>query len=848
MAYPAIQQPDTQGGGQPATPQPSAINYAPIRPLLAIQDGNPKEESTFGRAIRERFEHHYNLERKVRESLISAGYQVSMFIEGKQFLTPNRWAPGGWVPYTPKQIGEREKRSMNITRFYATNNLWKWQLSNPDIIAIAGRDTESARQAAQAADLITEHHERKFFDVDISKQEGLQGMCFGTYLWDIHYDSSKHLITALRPIFGERVVTIGEGWGQCGSCPYGDVASAFTTVQPDDFSAPVAICPQCGGEAQVDQPASDTLPTVTGVDQVQLGSIVADLLPFPECAWDMRYPAEKSSWFIHMRRTSETAIRRLFGNIRLPQAGVGMDDFGLNIMDRLGWAAGGGSGKATNEGSRKLFKEPATAIRYSLGPDDIADIILEAPEPTVDGNVIPAGPLLQTFPAGLTVRGLNGLTVISDVEPKTHQYCVRSGTWYDRTSSGAGQGLDDLVEVQKRYNTMDSQVVTFMRATSTPPIRVMKGLVGEQNRGDYLGDPAINVWVDPINLPENMRMEDAVGPLFQPQSVPAQTFAYIYSTLNNVAQLTSHITDFTGGLPGVKNNTATGAQITQANSNALFTPVLQGKGQVRKGIAEITVELYRRHYPVSLPFPLKGRNGRQQYIYLSGADLDTDISFEVIKDSELPRNTFIKREDIAVMFTLLGGAPGYQQLQEANPELLMEIEKLFNARLASQAYDQVSSLCQSRVTQLRQLSQLIPDPTLLTGLMKDPMTGALTPVGEGVLIPPVALEEPDHSLMAKWYSEWLVEDEGLEADPVLRASVILLINFHFQLAGIQGGEIAFQMGQMQAAAQAPVAMGQAVGNAINNELNPVPDVNNDVPNPNERPGKPTGRPRSKRGK
>lgn len=843
MAYPMSQPPMAA-----QTSMAAPVNLAPLKPLLDIQGGNPKAESTFGRAIRERFEHHYNLERKIRESLQSAGYTVSMFIEGKQFLTPNRWAPNQWVPYTPKSIGEREKRSMNITRFYATNNLWKWQLSNPDIVSVAGRDTEQARESAEAADIIVEHHERKFFPADVSKQEGLQGMCFGTYVWEISYDASKHLYTALQPIFGLKEVSLGPGWGQCSSCPYGDVAEAFPIVQPDDFSAPVAICPQCGGEAMVDQPASDLLPSVTGVNEVKLGCLRADLLAFPECAWDLRYPVEKSSWFIHQRRTSATAVRRLFGNIKLPQHGLGADDFGLNIMDKLGWAAGGGSGRATNEGSRRLFDEPATAVRYSLGPDDIADIILEADEPTADGGVIPAGPLLQTFPNGLTVRGLNGLTVIAHVEPNTHQPTTKSGTWFDRTSSGAGQGLDDLVEVQKRYNTMDSQVVTFMRATSTPPIRVMKGLVGEQNRGAYLGDPSTNVWVDPINLPEGMRMEDAVGPLFQPPSIPAQTLGYIYQTLNNIAQLTSHVTDFTGGLPGVKNNTATGAQITQANSNALFTPVLQGKGEVRKRIAEITVELYRTHFPVELPFPLKGRNGRLQYIYLSGADLSTDISFEVVKDSELPRNMFIKREDIAVMFGLLGGAEGYQVLQQANPELLVEIEKLFNARLTSEAYDQVASMCQKRITQLRQVAEIAPDPTLLTGLAKDPLSGSLIPVGEGVITPPVALEEPDHHLKYKWLSEWLDTDEGQEAGPILRAAVILLINFHFQLATIQGSEVAFQAGQVMAAGQAPAAIGQAVAGAVQNEVNPTPDITGDVPNPNARPGQPTGRPKPKSGK
>lgn len=836
---------------QLATPTPTqrpAGNFAPLRPLLDIQGGNPRAESSLGRAIRERFEHHYNLERKIRESMIAVGYHNSMFIEGKQFLTPNLWLPGQWVPYTPKQLGEREKRSLNFTRFYVTNSLWKWQLSNPDIVAIPGVETEQAREGAQAADIIVEHHERKFFTPTITLQEGLQGLCFGSYIWAVSYDDSRHTLSTVQPIFGTRPVTLGEGWGQCGSCPYGDVASAFPIVQPDPFSSPISVCPECGGEADVDQPATEMLPAVVGTQQVKLGELRADLLPFPECAWDYRYSAEESSWFIHQRRTSATAIRRLFGNIKLPQHGTGMDDFGLNIMEKLAWAAGGGSGQATNnEAKRNLYEEPSTAIKYSLGPDDIADIVLAADEETVDGNVIPAGPLINTFPAGFTVRGMNGLTVIADIEPAHHSATHKQGIWHAKTSSGTGQGIDDLTEVQKRFNTTDSQILTFMRATSTPAMRVLKGVIGEQNRGQYLGDPNTNVWIDPIAIPEGMRMEDAVGPLFQPQSVPAQFFGYVYQNLNNFAQLTSHITDFTGGMPGVKNSTATGAQITQANSNALFTPPLQVKGEVRKRIAEVVVELYRIHFPVDRPFPFKGKHGRQQYLYLNGADLSTDISFEVVRDSELPKNLFTKREDAAIFFQMLGGAAGYEQLQATNPDLLVELERLFNVQLKSETYDQVASLCQQRITQLRAVAEVAPDPTVLTGLLKDPMSGQLIPVGQGVIVPPVALEEPDHQLKYTWLSEWLDTDEGQTAGPVLRGAVILLINFHFQLATIQGSEQAFQMGQVQAAGAMPGAVAGAVGGAVNNEVNPVPDVNGDVPDPNKQ-GAITGRPKSKAAK
>lgn len=832
---------------------PSAIkparNFAPLAPLLSIRDNaGPKsvlEKSSLGEAIRERFKDRYNLERKIRESMVAAGYQIALFIEGKQFLTRDRWAPNQWVAYKPKRPSDREKRAMNFTRFYASNALWKWQLSNPDIVAIPGIDTEQARESAGAADLIVEKYERKFFGPVITIQEAFQGLCFGTYAWEVYYNAQEHSVTAIQPIFDIKPVTLGPGWGQCSDCGYADTADKFSQTVADPFSPPVDTCPDCGGEAMVDQPAQELLPTMVGVQPVRLGELCIDLKPFPELAWDFRFPIEQSSWLIHQRATSLAAVHRAFGPIRLPGGGEGMDDYGLKTLAKLAWASGGGGGQASNdETERKLFRDPANVVTFSLGPDDIADIVLTKDEETVDGNVIPAGPLLDTFPEGMTVQGLNGLTVITSIDERHHSRTYKNGVWHSKPMSGTGQGFDDVVEVQKRFNATDSQILTFLRASSTPAMRVLKQAVSEENRGQYLGDPAMNVTIDGNQLPEGMRPDQAVGPVFKPQSVPAQFFGYTYQHLNNFAQLTSHITDFTGGLPGVKNNTATGAQITQANSNALFTPPLQVKGEVRKRIAEIVVDLYREHYPIERFFPLQGKYGRGQGRYLSAADLSTDIQFEVVRDSELPRNTFTKREDALTFLTMMGGGQGLSSLEQMNPEFVAKMRRLFNiSELEEEPYDQVASLCMQRIAQLKQIADIAPDPTVLTGLASIPPMG-VTQVGPGVIDPPIAMEEPAHDLKAKWLSEWLDFDEGQRAGPVLRACVVLLIQYHFQLHGMQAGEIAFQQGAIQTAGAAPGAIGGAVGGAINNEVNPQPDVNSDVPDVNK-PTPVTGRPRPK---
>ncbi len=760
----------------PVLPEHSSPNYAPLQPLLALQRGNTKAESTVGKALQERFKHHYNIEKKTWDDINLMGSQIANFIEGRQLIRPNPWIPGAWLPYTPANT-EANKRALNFTRFYTSNELFKWLLSVPDVVAIQGIDTEQARESADAADTVIEHYERKFFTPFITIQEAMQGLCWGTYIWDIRYDENEHSLTALKPIFAPQQVTM-PGYGTCGDCGFSGPSTAFPNPM-----GPVSPCPNCGGQAMVETPSA-MIPGLVGTQEIQLGDLTARLRPFPQCRWNMASRIEESSWAMFLQRTSLSNIRRLLGPLRLPQAGAEVSDVGLDIMDKLPWMGQSGGGTAsTDNRKRNLYEEPVTVIEYSLSADDIADIIISADEPTLGGQPIAAGPLVQTFPNGLVVQGLNGLSVITGIYAEHHRESTVSGVWHAKAVSGTGQGLNDLIEVQKRFNADDSMVHTYMRANSTPAMLARVEALGEEGREAYLADPHTTIPITAQNLPENMRLEDIVRPAFTPASVPGSTFDYIYNRLNNFAQLTSHITDFSGGLPGVNNDTATGAQITQANSNALFTPVLQIKGEVRMKIASLVLSLYRRHFPIDRYFPLKGRYGRQQGKYLSGANLSTDIRLDVVRDSELPKNSHMQREDYVAFLTIMGGFQGYSAAQQINPELVVDIERAFGFPTKSETFNQIASLCEQRLMQMKTVADMVPNPMAV--LM--------------AINPPIAPEELNQDLKAKWFAEWLDDDEGQAANPILRMSVQLLIQQLFAGAVQQGAMIAMAGGAVAAA-------------------------------------------------
>src|SRR6266480_3133797 len=85
---------------RPALAEHSSPNFAPAQPLLALQRGNTKAESTVGAALKERFQHHYRLEKQTWADLNLMGSQIANFIEGRQLIRPNPYVPGAWLPYT----------------------------------------------------------------------------------------------------------------------------------------------------------------------------------------------------------------------------------------------------------------------------------------------------------------------------------------------------------------------------------------------------------------------------------------------------------------------------------------------------------------------------------------------------------------------------------------------------------------------------------------------------------------------------------------------------------------------------------------------------------------------------
>jgi hypothetical protein len=789
------QTPETQA---PARPQ-SIIhsygrNYAPIKHLIDLADKSKAVKiptTTFQEAVKEKFQYLSTHEDPVWTELYRTAQLIDLFIQGKQRLRPHP-ITGMWT-IRPYKNDAEEKRVINLMRFYEVALKAKWKLSRPRIqIAPRGGADDRQQLSAKAGMAVNDYYYDTFYTSDFSDRECGLGIRNGTYLTRFRYDDGLISATALREVIENRPVQIGEGYGFCGNCQTEGKAEMFTAVE--DSPIPAYACPNCGQTStKVEPPVQANGASVTGTREVTQGEIVCDQLPLQSCRWNLLFRPEQSSWFIHRERTNLASIWRLLGKLELKGAG---DDRGLDVLDKLAFVGQAISGTSVG-GDKKpeIYKQPVTVDEMCLGPDDLADIRLSREEDTVCGQRIPANvPLCEVFPEGVTVCGLNGMEVITGVFPGTHQKVLVSGFWHSNPNSGAGTGIGDMVEVQKRSNTVDSQGLSGLQAGSTPSLLYIKGTISE-DEARYLGDAKTEIPVDVTLLPDGMKdLQKIVAPAFQPSAALGALLQYREGFLNNMFQLTSGVTEFSEGLPGMagRNDTATGAKIEQATSQAMSTPTLEGKAETRRRGTEITLTLFRECMPLKRWLPVKSKFGRQEFKQFSGMDLKDNLQTSVVENSEMPRDVYQIREDLAGFYAQFGGIAQMLQAKQMFPKEVAELAKKWNVQLDDEGYDAITSICMERIDQMKQGLQMAQDPAQLLEAIQ----------------PPVSQFEQFLDIKYKWLQEWLDYDEAREALPILRQGVEQLIMLCFQYFTGQEAAKAGQMGVVQTAGAAPAAIGQ----------------------------------------
>ena len=547
--------------------------------------------------------------------------------------------------------------------------------------------------------------------------------------------------------------------------------------------------------------------------------LACKLLPFPACRWDVRYRADESDYFIYEEKCSNAALEfNLKGQISAD--GDEEDNYGLKIIDQLARTGGNieGDGKDRPYGTFNQIKQENIITQMWLQPEAYCDIVLDESEPTMGGVNIPKGDLLKTFPTGLCAVGINGMKTLIGLYPENHKEHIVPGVYHYQSFSGVGKGVSDAVDVMKDMNDMHSQLRAYIKAHAMPAWGFNQDMMSEEDvRNIGKGKRAIPISF--ANAPDGVRTINDVVQALVPGNPAQAAFAYAENRKADL-QMAFQVTDFSNGLPGVNNKTATGARIGDANAETLLVPQHLNKADWLCRSYSVIYNLFKKYVDKPKFFAINAKNGITKGKYICGTQFaDVDIEFEIVANSEVPNTPLQQMDNSMRLFSVTGGAVGMAQLKQLDPEFAGELAKIYSVNLSVPSQQDIARICRKRIEQAKKiLEQELETQALMTaatGIPFDEENANLPAQIVSKLTPPISPKEPYYQQKVAWLAELLDADELQYAPPELRYVVEEMIDVHLQEAVLGKAQVEFDQNLSTVVSNLPMLLGEQAMNQQN---------------------------------
>ncbi len=754
-------------------------NLAPVKPLFSLAE-NEEAPKYLCDGLLEILKDKLGKDSELWREIAETTEVTSNFIQGKQIF---QQTTNGWKIQNIRRTNPNKIACINLMQFYCTQNLQRIVSSNPDIEPAEEFRRVAYKDKVKKNRAVWNGYERKFYTTWFDHQEALHAITSGTYIESVQYDHLAQGTQVFQELWGEKKVPISDGMGACFSCAHESDYQNFKGSQ----------CPECGSaDTYTEQPVYQFVPSVVGQQPVQMGDLSLKIIPVQSVRFDAKVQAEDSSWFLERTRMSKGRLAHILG--RKMNFGEGVTDKGLDSIESIAKAGNTLFGKESYHIANA--SDDITIDRLSLSPEDYAHLsTLE--EETVSGETIPAAKLTKIFPKGMIVVFANEKHILGIYPDVHHSEEISSGVFHMRMGSGLGRGSEDTVEVQKRFTRNDAQMLRAGESGATPAHWFVEGAV-DRKHIKQIGQPGFAIPVKQA-VASALGKTELVGQI-PPANVAGTFFQYTYEALDKYRQMVSHAPDVTNNLTGGnRSGTATEAQISDANAEALYGPMLQMKAAVRKGTASKTIALFHKHFKGVSKYFTYGTTKQDLAVgeNIKGEDVDPEIEFVVVANSERPKTRYTQKQAFAEMFAISGGAEGLMVMKQAAPDLLSEMLKAFDLELAIDDFDTMEELNWRRLKQILEVAKefdaevqgqipLIPE-ILLLGLK-----------------PQIRPTEPYHAEKAMWYSEYLDTPDALELSEKEREAIDILIMAHRNGGVIQMGDVMAAQSEATVAGQAPL--------------------------------------------
>ncbi len=734
-------------------------NFAPVQPLTdaknTVKRGGSSSMSAFFREIYQ--------EIKLADSdawreQIEMGNLISNFRAGKLIMKRDL-AGSGFVFLKPLPSSSQTRDRSNYPLFPQNSETLKakWSKARPSVIARCFGDGYKTEIQMNSVNRIVKSYFKDIFTPVYELNEAISCQDFGTYLTRFYYDDRLNQMRQLSPILKNESKVLMDGYAACYECAFEGAPQDFA-----ETGAAYPQCPKCGSfkTTKMIDPQMVDEQQIVGVEEISQGDITGSLLPFPACKFDCRQLAHNSSYFLYSQYIPIRLARQMFGDIDLDHGDT--NDYGLSVMESLA-ARGGhieGLGESSIYNSPRAMGERAVMSEMWLSPDWYAGFELDSPEKTVSGESIPAGiPLEKIFPEKLCVVGFNDMNLQVGIYGEKPN--IVGGVYFLQSFSGLGKGLSDSVDIAKDMNEIHSMAMAEIKRYGASGVYFEKDAIAP-NDVKNLFNPRKAV---PVNMNGKDDIRKMVGQVqFSPVNPALPLYQVQLANLMNMSLLTG---DFTQGMTqDVDINTFGGQQLAHAKSEEQKGAILTMKVHHRELSAQVIIDLFRKH--IKIPRFYSGNADRHSTTkgkFISGADLPDVIKFDAVPDSEIPTNSFEKRQSAKEMVKEAGGLPVLMQMAQSDPKLTGWYADQFGVELPMLNQDEIWIVCLSRLQSIKELSEMFNDPEQILQQLEKPLY----------------VREFGHLMKSEFLGQILDDDEVATWNPIARNTVQLLIERHREL-------------------------------------------------------------------
>lgn len=381
------------------------------------------------------------------------------------------------------------------------------------------------------------------------------------------------------------------------------------------------------------------------------------------------------------------------------------------------------------------------------------------------------------FPDGIYIACVGGK--ILDLDNENFSYCWSHGTFDLIGGRFYGDGLDDLIEIQRQLNEVTSLMFEHWMTNATPNILYN---VNHLDASQFSGRPGEITPV--LNLMEGQRMDDVVKRL-DGTNLPQDVLNAPNMYLGDMQALSGAFSTLSSA-PDMMTETATGAAIVRDQSLSLLAPVFEQKGEVDKRTLQQILMLAQQYCDESFFLPLIGEYDKECIKYFKSADIETEFtitaeqgSWNPITETEQNKNFF-----------------NYVNMIVANPTLSPELKQkgaeIFRIDLDLRKEHVDAKRCRQRIESFRKWYMDTIHKTPAEQIINSQPESEEHAMAQEMVyqqieqkameLCPVKVLIDDHMVCMDTYKEWLKTDIGMSAPLMVQKIFESRVMDHFKSA------------------------------------------------------------------